>query len=156
MKAEDIKPLIFPLAIVVGGFIFGKKLLETFQLADTKEEKKTTADATALEQASYWNPKYATDSENGKYKTMQILSSASGNSLAEKIYNSKGVFNDSEDTVFGVFNALNYKTQVSSLANWFFKKYSYDLHSYIKSFFSESELQQLKTIIDKKETGKSK
>lgn len=156
MKSEDIKPLIFPLAIVVGGFIFGKKLLEILQITDTKEEKKTTADATALEKSNYWNPAFATDTEKGKYKTVQLLTSATGNSLAEKIYNSKGVFNDDEDAIFGVFNSLNYQSQVSSLAGWFYKKYSYDLYSYIKSFFSESELQQLKNIIDKKASGKSK
>jgi len=156
MKAKDIKPLIFPVAIVVGGFIFGRKLLEMFNFSDTKEEKKTTADASALEKNNYWNPSWANDTEKGKYKNVMLLSSVTGDKLATDIYNSKGYFNDDEDALYGVFNALNYQTQVSSLAGWFYKKYKYDLYSYIKSFLNESELQQLKVLIDKKSLGKTK
>ena len=156
MKAEDIKPLILPVGLVVGAFIFGKKLLEFLQLSDTKEEKEQKESATKLEKADYWNPSWGSNTEGGKYKTAYLLSAASGKTLSDKLYNASHWYNDDEDEIFGVFNALNYQTQVSSLAYWFNKYYGKDLYSFIKSIFNAEELTQLKIIIDKKPLGKVK
>lgn len=150
MKTKDIKTLIFPLAIIVGGFIFGKKLLEMFQLSNTKEERKTTTDATKLQYANYWS---ATFLDPKKY--LMVLPESSANALAKKIYDAIGFFTDNESTIMGVFNSLRYQSQVASLSKYYKKLYNQDLYYTLKQNLTEGELQNILIILDKLPSGVS-
>ncbi len=151
-KAIDkISPLI-PIAIV--GFVLWKGnvisnwFAETLQLKDTPEEKEQSKAADDLSKQNYWNI-------NFPKKGAMLITASSGKNLSDIIYNAMGYINDNEDKVYGVFRSLNYKTQVSSLSYWFFKYYSRDLYNFIRGYFNDAEMAELKKIIDSKPSGQS-
>jgi len=146
MNSNDIKPLIIPAAIAVGIFMFGNKILEFLQLKDTKEETQAANDAAALGKASYWSQSFLKPGA-------KILTASSGNTLSKQIYDAIGYITDDEASIMAVFNALNYKTQVTSLAYYYNKNYQQDLYFHLKQNLNESEMQQIKQIIDNKPTG---
>lgn len=62
-----------------------------------------------------------------------LLTQASANSYAQKIYDAMSCTGDDEQTIFGVFRALRTQSQVASLARAFYLKYSLDLRNALKN-----------------------
>ena len=140
---EDIKPFITPIVIGIGIYIFGSKVLEALGLKDSAADTQ----ATQLGNKKYWDPGYGEGAKHG-------LTSASGYNLSEIIYNAIGYFTDDESAIIGVFRALNYQTQVSSLSYWYQKKYNKDLYNHLYTNLTSEEMLQIKQIIDKLPIGK--
>ena len=68
---------------------------------------------------------------------------------AKMLKDSKGVFNDDEAKVYGVFQSLRTKAQISFLAKVFFDVYQQSLLSYLLSFLSDSEMVNVAKICNK-------
>ncbi len=132
--------------------------LESLNLMDTKEEKDAAKLQTETENADlskdYWNPNY-TKQGAGKYKVF-LLTDSSSRSLAKRLMDASGVFNDDEEKIFAVFRELKYKTQISFLASVFTKMYSKDLYTWLKATLNQSELNTVLTITSKLPTGFTK
>ena len=56
-----------------------------------------------------------------------LLTQASANAYADKIYKAMGCTGDDEDTIYGVFRAVKTQSQVASIARAFYLKYGKDL-----------------------------
>ena len=101
-------------------------------LADTPEQaaqKKAIADAKAAANntASPWSPIYWQNAPTGA----RLITSAGANDFAEKIWDSVGIFTSSITDVVGVIHQLSAKSQVSFLADMFYKNYNKDLLAWL-------------------------
>lgn len=77
-------------------------------------------------------------------KRIQELSKSQANQFALILKNAKGLFDDDEDAVGGVFRSLQDKTQVASLSWAFYHNHGQkDLYKYLKSFLSDQEMKTL-------------
>lgn len=119
-----------------------KKLgVKTTTQEDTAQKQKTTAYSGGS--TTYWNPNYWKSIDNA-----MLLTYSSTNDLMKQIYNAKGLFVDNEPAVYGAFKQLKYKTQVSWLADNFFKTYGKDIFGFLDSFLSDKELAVVTQITD--------
>lgn len=80
------------------------------------------------EQNGYWNPSYKKYAPPGH----KLLTVANKENFCKIIYDSWGFVSKDFDATMGVFKQLSAKTQVSDLAEHFFKKYQKDLLTYIR------------------------
>lgn len=126
-------------------FLVLKPLLQKFGVIKTTEEKKNETQISTNQTAfvNPFNPRYWTG-----VKTPVILTQSSANSLAQKIYDAIGNVYDDENIVYGAFRQLKAKTQVSFLADVFFKKYSADLYNYLQRNLNASELAIVNGIVN--------
>ena len=146
------------------GFIALKKIGETFGLLQTKEEQfldtaseKASGDSTiatdtnnpfiafngnyayALVKAfykKYPKGKWMNNAQLGMSKTDYL-------NLAKGLYNASGVFNDDEDSVYGVFRKVQTQYQLSILSGIFYFFYKKDLLEYLKGFMNADEMDKL-------------
>lgn len=136
--------------LIVGGTVlyFAPKIMELLGL------KKDAADQTVdTEQYNaVWTPKYYKDmAAKGK---IYLLTQDSLKKFADEVYNSKGYFNDDEEKLTGVFKAINYKTQVSQLSEYFFNTYKKDLYGFMNSFLdNDTEFLPIIKIVNAKPSG---
>lgn len=134
-------------------YLAGNKIFQKLGLAKDAEDAAEDAANAAVEKENYFDPAYL--EERRKKYTCKILSN-DGKLSAEKLYNAKGIFNDDEDAVYGVFRKLESKTQVSQIAGTFFKLYNKDLKNYLQppnGFLSESEWNKVVGICSKLQEG---
>ncbi len=106
------------LLLVFGGFVFiyfaGKKIMQSFGLISDPTERQNLQ---KLENQNYFDPDW--------YKQFLskgnplILTESTSKQYSETIYNAMGIFNDNENAVYGVFEQLKTKSQVSWLAKKF-------------------------------------
>lgn len=136
--------------IILGGTVlyFAPKIMELLGLAKDKGDK--TVDTAQYD--AVWTPKYYKDlAAKGK---IYILTQDSLKNFAKQVYDSKGFFNDDEDKLTGVFKAINYKTQVSQLAEYFFNTYKKDLYGFMNSFLdNDTEFVPIINIVNAKPSG---
>lgn len=99
-----------------------------FKYLGLKQSEETiNLDNEAVNPLSFWSPNFWRTVSGAK-----ILTSAAVENMATDIYNSFGLFNDCEECVISIFKQLNYKTQVSYLSDYFYKKYGFDLLSFLR------------------------
>lgn len=133
--------LLISAGLIVGVFIAGRKILENFGLISTKQEQN------ALQQLiidNYFNPNYWKQ-EPGAL----IITESYSRQLAEIIYDSYGYFNDDESAVYGVFELMKTKSQVSWLSMKFQQYYNKSLLEYLRSFLNNEELAKIAMIVNK-------
>ena len=70
--------------------------------------------------------------------------------LVEQLWDATGYFNDDEEAIYGVFRSLKTKSQVAFLAKRFFELKGQDLYNYLSNYLNDSELLNVKGIIDSK------
>ena len=76
-------------------------------------------------------------------KSIILLKSQPAKDAAKQIYDAKGILNDDEESVRDVFkNKVRDKVQVSNVSQAFYTQYKKDLYDYLRSFLSESEMEQ--------------
>jgi hypothetical protein len=145
MAKQEINPNIILIAAAAGLVYFGgSKLASLFSFGNSEEDKANSAALKQLQNSNVLSPNY--------YKQIpyaHLLTMASAESLAKIIYDAKGIFNDDEAAVYGVFQQLSYKTQVSFLSEVFFTKYKVSLLGFIQNFFNEAELATVANIVNK-------
>lgn len=93
----------------------------------------------------YFDPRY--------YKTYTpklhtLLPPSVALNKAVEINNAFGIFNDNEDALFGAFQNLEYKHQISQVAESFYNKYKKDLRNTLISKLSKSEVSRIVNIIN--------
>ena len=136
------------LLLVFGGFVFiyfaGRKVMQSFGLISDPTERQNLQ---KLENQNYFDPDW--------YKQFLskgnplILTESTSKQYSETIYNAMGIFNDNENAVYGVFEQLKTKSQVSWLAKKFFEKYDISLLEYLRTYFNDSEMAKVAAIINK-------
>lgn len=128
------------------------KMMQKFGLLKTEEaaqlEKDNQSASSSLENP--FSPRYF-KSQPGK--KIQLLKSAAAKKLADQIYNSIGNFYDDENSVYGAFRQLKYKTQVSQLADTFAKYHQADLFIYLERNFNEKEIKVIHNIVGGLKSG---
>lgn len=152
-------------------FYFGYKalmqIMETLGLSKTAAETNvdtaqadTSGNGTTIQENPFiaFNPKYSAaivGAYNKKYapqvfngtKNLGGISQAGFLDLAKRIDDSKGLFNDDEDTLYDVFRSISTQWQLSFLAAIFSAYYKKDLFLYLKSFLNANELNSLLSMI---------
>ena len=141
---------IDPNLLLIGGvaamvLIVGGKITSLFSFGkDSAEEKANAAQLQQLNNSNVFSPNYY----KGK-SGAPLITVAKAFELAKIIYDAKGYFNDDEAAVYGVFQQLSYKTQVSFFAEKFFDKYKVSLLGYLQSFLNETEMATVAGIVNK-------
>ena len=163
------------IAIGIGAAIVLYKLADFFGLIKSQQEKEQEKSATALETGSSastdkidlnngslaLSPNYVStigkkilaDYKKAGKKAPDLKlfwGKYSYDQLSKQVYNAKGIFNDDEDSLFGVFRTLNTQFQIAFLSNYFYKLYKKDLLSYILGFTNTEERAKLYDIIKNK------
>ena len=141
----------------VGAYFFVlKPILEATGIKSTAEEEAAKKQATQLENTGIWDPVTTLSKKYPKGTIIQLLKGAEADQLAKNIYDSWGTFNDDEDQIYAQFNKIRYQSQVSSIVDAYRKQFNQDLQTRLKSGLSESEFNQIVTIISRKPSGISK
>lgn len=135
--------------------------LESLNLKDTKEETQQQKTIDQVENAAgnkdYWSPNFW-KLPSGQFpinnvNSVHLLKSADLDKYGKTLWYATGNINDDEEAIYGVFRQIQYKSQISFLAYYFFNKYRKDLYQYLKSYLNNSELNTLLTITNKKPWG---
>jgi len=148
-NSNQINPnLIIAVGAIGLVFMGGKKIFEALGLSKSKDdverEREIKTQMLDLSAGDYFDPDFYK-----KQYGSTILTVSSAQKLSEMIYDSKGIFNDDEAKVLGVFQLLRTKSQVSFLASVFFSMYKKSLLAYLLSFMNDSEMAAVAKITNK-------
>lgn len=146
----DTKTLLTVGAVGLGVYLLYKpikKLFDTFGITESSTEQEVTQQQSAGVKSPF-SPLYWR-----QFKKSHILTQVQAKAKAKAIRDSFGAFGDNYVRILAVFKTLNYKTQVSYLAETFAKLYKADLLQALQSgryntFWSGLSDKQLQTIID--------
>ena len=140
-KANIDYNLIITGAGIFAFFYFGRNILENLGLVSSRQEQN------ALNQMAtdnYFNPNYWKQQPGAL-----IITESYTRQFTETIYEAYGWFNDDEAAIYGIFEQMKTKSQVSWLAMKFQEYYNKSLLEYLKSFLNSEELATIATIINK-------
>jgi len=139
---KDISPVIIPAGLLIGGFIFGKKILEFIGLSKDKGEQV----GEQLSKVKQFNPNYwkGTMSASAQQNILNKWQAAF-TQRADTIYNAKGYLYDDETAAVGAIKSCISALDVSLLSYCFQIKYSKDLYSYLETFLESENWLVLKT-----------
>lgn len=116
-------------------------ILKALGIKESKESKK----ASELGKEDAFNPGYW---RKGGAGTL-LITDLGSRAYAKVIYDAHGFFNDDEDKVRGVFRQMRTKSQVSFLADKFYKIYNKGLFDYLKTFLGSSDLAAIADIVER-------
>jgi hypothetical protein len=152
-KAGQIAIIIVVIAIVVIIFIFVNKyikgansILESLGLKNSKEEEKLNNDIASASKLSInvFAPSYYKS-----VKSPKLIPESDAKKLAKDIYDSVGYVWDNSTQAAGAIKQLQYKTQVSYLADIFQNQYSRDMKTYLeRAFDTDSQKNTLLEIFN--------
>lgn len=132
------KAVIVIVIIVLGYLLVVRPVLKKFGVIKTAEdraqEKQEATLSTSLN--SPFSPRYY----QGKSNVM-LTTRTAAEQIAKTIYKAMGFFNDNEEAVFGALRQLQYKTQLSWVADVFFQLYKEDMYQYIRNSLSDDEMK---------------
>ncbi len=140
--------------ISIGGYLLWKQRKQRqtaeIQLGITSGSAKRIFQNTsgiAITEPNWKNPydmNYIKDVKNWlKGKRMKELNPHIAVDYAKRLKTAKGKWDDKEEVVEWVFNQLQDKTQVASIAKAFYKAHNQmDMWRYLRSFLSDSELKR--------------
>jgi len=140
-KANIDYNLIISGAMIFGVFYFGRNILENLGLVSDRKESN---DLQQLNNEDYFNPNYWQRKLPAK-----IITESFSRKYSDDIYNAYGFFNDDENAVYGVFEQMKTKSQVSYLSYKFYQYYNRSLIEYLRSFLNDSEMAKIAAIINK-------
>ena len=140
-KANIDYNLIITGAMIFGVFYFGRNILENLGLVSDRKESN---DLLQLNNEDYFNPNYWQRKLPAK-----IITESFSRKYSDDIYNAYGYFNDDENVIYGVFEQMKTKSQVSYLAYKFNQYYNRSLIEYLRSFLNDSEMAKIAAIINK-------
>ena len=143
-KKEIDSNLLLVGGVLIMMFTAGKKILQAFGLSPDADDKAEEAAFQQLANSNAFDPDFWKKGGSGTL----ILTAAGSASYAEIIYKADKI-NDDEAAVYGVFEALKTKSQVSYLSQKFFERYRKSLKGYLGDFLDSSELAKVATIVNK-------
>jgi hypothetical protein len=145
VKRNEIDPNTI---LAVGGLVLlymgGRNILQAFNVVPDQADRNAQTQITQMQTDDYFSPNYYT-----KFPGALLIRVADANILAKRIYDAKGVFNDDENAVYGVFQSLKTKSQVSFLASVFYTNYKKSLYGYLLSFLNTQEMANVAAICNK-------
>jgi hypothetical protein len=157
-KQLDTKTILTIGAVGLGAYILYKPFKALFETLDiTKsevEEKVTTQQSGGVK--SPFNPLYWR-----QFKNAHLMKQYQAQAKATVLYNSITNTGPKFDTILAIFKTLQYKTQVSFLADVFARKYKIDLLDYLQNGRSnflvhnalrEDSLNTILQLVDKMKT----
>lgn len=166
LKQSDVMPLL----LVAGGglviyFMYktGKSLTDLLGITQSKEEKKAQELFASEPSQNPWSPVYYKELNKGN--KIYLFDKKYLEPKAKAIYNaiSKIPLMTDSAKVATIIKSLQYKSQISYLADYFQKKYGYDMFTYIKDgyrFFvdgatglSDADMNQLINYVNNLPTG---
>lgn len=140
-KTDNYIPYILPIGIIAAVFIGGKKILEAIGVIDDGSEQ-------TKQQAQLYGSAFTPSYYKQKPGAL-LLTNAAADAYARVIYEAKGgIFNDNESAVYGIFQNLKTKTQVSYLADRFQSLFGKSMVAYLQDFLSDSEFLTLVSIVN--------
>jgi len=139
---NDYTPYILPVGLLAIVFLGGKAILTALGIITPGEQQQ---DIKMLSAANYFDPDFYKSGGAGT----KILTVGSAEKLAKLIRDAKGIFNDDESQVYGVFEQLRYQSQVSFLSAIFFKMYNVSLYGYLREFLNDAEIARIASICNK-------
>lgn len=142
MAQRDYSNYVIPATAALMLVLFGKKIMSSFSFFGGNEAEQQAV--AQLQASNVFSPNYW----QGK-SGVQLTTIDYAKQWCQNVYNAKGTFNDDEAAVYGAFNALHYKTQVSWMAYNFYKIYGKDLYGYLQGFLSTGEMAQIAAIVNK-------
>jgi len=141
MAKQDYSGYIIPVAGVIAVLVLGKKLTSAFNVFGDSEEDK--ANQVVINNADkYFSPNYWPTIPGAMLTTVTFA-----NAWCKTVYDAKGIFNDDEAAVYGAFQSLKYKTQVSWMAFNFYKNYQVSLSGYLQNFLNTEELAKVSDLV---------
>ncbi len=146
MANDRIDPNLLIFGGIAAAVLFvGGKLSSLFSFGgDSPEEKAAAAALQQVNNSNVFSPNYYKNKPGAL-----LITVAKAFELSKIIYDAKGYFNDDEAAVYGVFQSLKAKTQVSFLAEKFFDKYQVSLWGYLQNMMNEKELGTVANIVNK-------
>lgn len=138
-QKTDYAKYVAPIGGLLLAYYFGSTILEKLGLiksAAANENESTLLPGSPL-YPQFWH------SKGGAL----ILTVSAAQAYAELLKKSKGLFNDDESAVYGVFQNMKTQSQVSFLADTFQSMYGVSLAAYLLSFLDEDEMQKVLAII---------
>lgn len=147
MKQTDYSQYILPVGALVIVYLVLKRV---GLVKDTGQEQRQEEQLFK----DYFSPTYL----QRMYQTggrIQLLTQTNVRQIAKDLYDSKGVFNDDEQKLYGTIKRFKFKSQVSQAADVFFTTYKKDLASYLSTFLNDQELQRIYNYLDQLPSGKS-
>jgi hypothetical protein len=118
---------------------------------DSEQDIKDQAAVNATKNEDFFDPDYLV--QLMKKNQCLTLTTYGQKTYSKIIYDAKGVFNDNEEAIYGVFRTLKCKTQVSSLSKGFFDLYKVDLYGFLENVFNLNELGKISEICNKLPIG---
>lgn len=79
----------------------------------------------------------------------QFISSGKMREIADLIYNSKGITNDDEDSVYTALAMINSKLELTTMADYFKKLYGTPLFTFLQSELNAEEMAKANEIVKK-------
>lgn len=136
------KVVTWSLGIGAGYFLVLKPIMQKVGIVKTSEDKEREKiqETLGTSQTSPFNPNY--------YKTVKnamLITRASAEAIAKRIYDAKSWYNDDEDAVFAALRVLKTKAALSFVAETFYRKYNADLYQFLVRNF-ESDIPTINSI----------
>lgn len=147
MKNEEYTKYLLPVGIIIIFYIFGKKLLEKIGLSDSKNDVQLESNLSN----KYLTPEpFLEFRKKTGFKVPVYAEDSLINAFVQRLWNSKGVFNDNEDEVYQIFRSAQSKLQVSCFAYYFNQIKGRNLIEFLSSFLNSDEIARIAEIINKK------
>lgn len=139
---------INPNLLLVGGLLIfglsaGKKILEALGLSDDKEEQEEKAALSQMQASQYFDPDFFNK------PGAALLTVAVAQAYCKILYDADRIINDDEAAVYGVFQKMRTKSQVSFLAYTFFNMYKKSLLGYLSAFLDQTEMANVAKICNR-------
>jgi hypothetical protein len=148
MKNKGIDPnVIIKYGVSLAGLFIIYKLAQKVGLIPSQESKQETQNLQALQSASVWDyNKFLASLPAGAL----LLTQAGAAAYVDDLWDATGWYNDDEEKIYGVFREMKTQSQIAALAKRFNQLKNKDLYSYLRDYLNDTELLNVKTIIDQK------
>jgi len=143
METKDKIIIGFSIIAAIFVIIIVWRVLGKVGLVESKESRQKKEAVENFQTSPYFDKDYY------KNKSFKSLGAEPAKQYAKEIYNTHGVFNDSEDTLYSIFGNLKNKVNISEVAEQFYKLYGKDMKGYIANFLDDKEQAKLQTVISK-------
>lgn len=139
------KVLVTIAVVVLVYLLVARPIMRRLGIIETKEDKERDKQAKQLGTStnSPFSPRYWKDQ---KGESVQLIPKATAEKLADQLNDAIGFFSDDENAVYGILRQLNYKTQLSWLADVFFEKYKMDMYQLLSRNLGDEEMDVVNNI----------
>lgn len=131
------KVIMWVVIIILVYFLIARPILRRVGIIETKEDRQRDkkAEVFGTTTDSPFSPRYWTKITNAK-----ILTKAAAEQLADRINNAIGFFWDDDNEVYGALRTLQFKTQLSFLADVFNQRHKTDLYQLLNRNMADNEM----------------